>query len=136
MDIPVTALASLTTPSVAPAALPAADVPLTEQQYFQQLLNTSSVPTSQAVTPAGATATTAPATVGDAILDGLRGVSRDFQQRWQKVDATLSDPAKLVSVTDMLRLQSQMLQLSVQYEMVGKAVSRSTQNIEQLIKIQ
>lgn len=137
MDIPITALASTVTPTTVPIAASGA-TSAADQEHFRRLLEI--VPSGSepvAATPVAAeTVARPPATVGEAILDGLRGVSQDFQQRWQKVDATFSDPAKLATVTDMLRLQSQMLQLSVQYEMVGKAVSRSTQNIEQLIKIQ
>ena len=39
------------------------------------------------------------------------------------------------SIADMLRLQADLVQISVQYEMVGKAVSRTTQNIDTLVRM-
>jgi type III secretion protein I len=39
------------------------------------------------------------------------------------------------AISDMLRLQTELLQVSVQYELVGKAVSRSTQNIDTLVRM-
>ncbi len=39
------------------------------------------------------------------------------------------------NIGDMLRVQSEMLQVSVQYELVGKAVSRTTQNIDTLVRM-
>jgi type III secretion system YscI/HrpB-like protein len=36
----------------------------------------------------------------------------------------------------MLRVQTMLLQSSVQYELVGKAVSKSTQSLENILKTQ
>lgn len=41
-----------------------------------------------------------------------------------------------LNIQDMLKLQMQLVQTSFQYELVGKAISRSTQNLDQLVRIQ
>ena len=41
-----------------------------------------------------------------------------------------------MGMQDLLKLQLQLVQVSVQYDLVGKAVSRSTQNFDQLVRIQ
>lgn len=76
-----------------------------------------------------------PKSVGEAILDGVRNLSTDFQASWKTVATTL-DGSQPITMTEMLKLQMTLVQMSIQYEMVGKAISRSTQNIDQLVKMQ
>ena len=40
------------------------------------------------------------------------------------------------NVAELLKVQVALMQISVQYELIGKAVSRSTQNLDQLVKVQ
>lgn len=75
-----------------------------------------------------------PRSAGEAILDGVRNLSSDFQATWQSVAHALD--GNRVTMSDMLKLQLALVQMSVQYEMVGKAISKSTQNIDQLVKMQ
>ena len=80
----------------------------------------------------------APATggsLGDAILGSLKSASADFQDKWASVQGVL-DRGNFTSVSELLKLQLGVTQMSVQYEVLGKAVSRSTQNIDQLVKMQ
>lgn len=97
-----------------------------------------------ATTPAAPTSTTLPTlttphpqavTLGDRILQGLGGLSTDFQQSWKEVSSVL-DSGNMMTTGDMLKLQMNLTQIAIQYDMVGKAISKSTQNIEQLVKIQ
>lgn len=74
-------------------------------------------------------------TLGNQILTGLQSASADYAQKWQNVTAGLSDLAHQQSTASMLKVQSEMLQVSVQYELVGKAVARSTQNIDTLVRM-
>lgn len=48
-----------------------------------------------------------------------------------RLDAVAEQP----ELGNLLRLQADMLQLSVQYEVVGKAVTRSTQNLDTLVRM-
>ncbi len=77
-----------------------------------------------------------PSSVGDRILAGMQGVSAEFQTAWKSVSASLEANAPAMSMQDLLKLQLQLVQVSVQYDMVGKAVSKSTQNFDQLVRMQ
>jgi type III secretion protein I len=77
----------------------------------------------------------ASATLGDKILNGMQNLSSEFQQSWKTVGKALESSGSL-STTDLLKLQLGITQVSIQYDLVGKAISRSTQNIDQLVKLQ
>ncbi|WP_298208980.1 type III secretion system inner rod subunit SctI [Acidovorax sp.] len=77
-----------------------------------------------------------PSSVGDRILAGMQGVSGEFQSAWKSVAASLDAGPQAMGMQDLLKLQLQLVQVSVQYDLVGKAVSRSTQNFDQLVRIQ
>jgi type III secretion protein I len=76
----------------------------------------------------------APRTLGDAILQGLQSASNDITNAWRATGEVLNKPD--ITVSDMLRVQTMLLQSSVQYELVGKAVSKSTQSLENILKTQ
>ena len=75
-----------------------------------------------------------PRTLGDAILQGLQSASNDITRAWASTGEVLNKPD--ITVSDMLRVQTMLLQSAVQYELVGKAVSKSTQSIENILKTQ
>ena len=77
----------------------------------------------------------AQATLGGQILSGLKGVATDFSGKWGAITQGLDQMGGKPAISDLLRLQTELLQVSVQYELVGKAVSRSTQNIDTLIRM-
>lgn len=74
-------------------------------------------------------------TMGSAILDGMQKLSHEFQETRRAVHASL-DAGTQMTMADALRLQMSLVELSIQHEMVGKTISRSTQNIDQLVKMQ
>ena len=74
-------------------------------------------------------------TVGERILGGLSSLSADFQHNWKSVAAAM-DGKSMTTTADMLNLQINLTQMAVQYDLFGKAISRSTQNIDQLVKMQ
>ncbi|MDK2123493.1 type III secretion system inner rod subunit SctI [Parachitinimonas caeni] len=137
MLITLTGAAGVT---AAPAAVPATANSADVARFAEAMAPQAGTGAPQVAGPVATTVTeTAPPevkTVGDAILDSLRSVNQDVQSKWGQLQSDLSDPAHMSSITDMLRMQMQLTQMSVQFELVGKAISRSTQNIEQLIKIQ
>ena len=75
-------------------------------------------------------------TPGDSILNGMSSVGTEFRDSWAAMQQALARPAGEMTTADMLRLQMHMVQLSVQVEMVGKVISKATQNIDQLAKLQ
>lgn len=72
-------------------------------------------------------------TPGETILSGLQKVSTEFQESWSSARAALDGR---VDLQDMLKLQMELVQTSVRYELMGKAIFRSTQNLEHLVKTQ
>ena len=75
------------------------------------------------------------ASIGDRILSGMQGLSNDVQQSWATVKNALDNTSNMTTA-DMLKLQMGLTQMSIQYDLVGKAISRSTQNLDQLLKMQ
>lgn len=74
--------------------------------------------------------------MGDRILAGMQSVSGEFQSAWKSVSASLDANAETMGMHNLLKLQMHLVQVSVQYDLVGKAVSRSTQNFDQLVRVQ
>ena len=66
----------------------------------------------------------------------MKGLGAEFRDSWGAMKAAIARPMEQVTMADMLRLQVQMLQVSVQVELVGKAISKATQNVDQLSKLQ
>lgn len=79
--------------------------------------------------------TEGPRSLGETILSGMQNLSQEFQQSWKTVNAVL-DSGSAMTTSDMLKLQMGLTQMSIQYDLVGKAISRSTQNLDQLVKMQ
>ena len=75
-------------------------------------------------------------TPGDSILEGMKSLGSDFRESWSAMKAALDRPLDQMTLADMMRLQLQMVQLSVQVELIGKAVSKASSNIDQLSKLQ
>ena len=73
-------------------------------------------------------------TLGDAILGSMRQMSDDFSMRWSQVHEMMQQD--VTSMRDLLQMQLSLTQASVQYEVVGKAISKSTQNFDQLVRLQ
>lgn len=77
----------------------------------------------------------APQTLGNQILSSLRTTTTEYADKWQGISGRLDAMGSRPNVADMMRLQADLLQVSVNYEMVSKAVSRTTQNIDSLVRM-
>ena len=75
-------------------------------------------------------------TPGDSILNGMSSLGTEFRDAWATMQQALARSSGEMTVAEMLRMQMNMVQLSVQVEMVGKTISKATQNIDQLTKLQ
>lgn len=103
---------------------------------FNALMQTPLPPSASISNPPAPTASEG-AIVGERILQGLQSVSSELQSTWKSVQTGLDSAATTaMSMQELLRLQLQLVQVSVQYDFVGKAVSRSTQNLDQLVRVQ
>lgn len=130
---PLSTSPTASTPDVARFQLALSDVPGTDSS------NMAAVSPDAASVMVGKPAAAldvpgAPRTLGDAILQGLQSASNDITNAWRATGEVLNKPD--VTVSDMLRVQTMLLQSSVQYELVGKAVSKSTQSLENILKTQ
>lgn len=74
-------------------------------------------------------------TLGNHILSSLRATAGEVSEKWQGVASGLDAMGTQPHMADLLRLQTNLVQASVQYELVGKAVSRSTQNVDALVRM-
>ena len=128
------ALATVSTLGTGPDALAAA--------RFSELMRLDAAPTVQVpvevLSNAAIQTPIAPvagASIGDRILSGMQGLSSDVQGSWTAVKNALDNGSNMTTA-DMLKLQMGLTQMSIQYDLVGKAISRSTQNLDQLLKMQ
>lgn len=87
-----------------------------------------------AVEQTTAARTDGPRNLGNAILEGLHSASQDVSQRWKAAAQALEKPE--LGVADLMRLQLNVVQGSLQWELVSKAIGKSAQNLEQIIKAQ
>jgi type III secretion protein I len=120
-------------PMVRSAAAPDAATRFAERMAAPDVPPAALSPVAQSI---AGTYATRPATLGDQVLGGLQKVQGDFQGHLQAVGRLLEPGAPALGVPDLLRLQLGMAQLAVQVEVVGKAIGRSTQNIDQLVRMQ
>jgi type III secretion system YscI/HrpB-like protein len=86
---------------------------------------------------------------GDVAVNSLRQKGKDLSESWKDIHSKVSDTssvydkkklgvedAKLPSASDLLAIQARLIRVSFEYELIGKAVNRMTQNIDQLTKLQ
>ncbi|MEO5672265.1 MAG: type III secretion system inner rod subunit SctI [Ramlibacter sp.] len=71
--------------------------------------------------------------LGDKVLTGMQNLSAEFKQSFDWIRGALDGH---LTTNDMLKLQMGITQTSLKYDLVGKAISRSTQNVDQLVKMQ
>jgi len=103
-------------------------------EAFQQRLHDQPVPAS------GHSNTLPPldpanGSLGDKILHGLQNVKSGYDSQVGAVQNSLKggDP---LSVNEMMQLQLDLSKLSLQGELINKTVSKSTQNLDTLLKSQ
>jgi type III secretion protein I len=115
-------------------AAPAARVQEVDATRFAEMVQPVAVlepPSASTLEPVAPTGTP-----GDSIIEGMKSLGVEFRESWSAMKVALNGPMEQMTLADMLRVQMQMLQVAVQVEFIGKAVSKSTQNIDQLTKMQ
>lgn len=96
-------------------------------------------PPGGGVEPAAAVEASAAAgrsTPGDSILQGLSSMASDMGRSWKAAQDALNSTNGQPTMQDMMRMQIELVGMSMNYELVNKCVTRSTQNIDQLVKLQ
>ena len=77
-----------------------------------------------------------PGHLGDAILRSMEEAGRQYVAKTQEIHHVLLDRSQELSTTSLLRLQVQLTDASMFVDLLGKAVSKATQHIDQLTKLQ
>lgn len=74
-------------------------------------------------------------TMGDKILQGLQNMKSGYDEQIGAVQTSVSrsDP---LNIRDMMQLQLDLAKLTLQGELINKTVSKSTQNLDTLLKSQ
>lgn len=136
IDAITTVAASSTGPSELTPAVPSStsDVERFRQVLFAPSEGAQPNP-SLAISPAGSEAVSAPPkNLGEAIISTLQTASTDMSRNWSTAAQMVAQPN--LTMADMLRLQMTVIQSSIQYELLGKAISKSTNNLDQILKTQ
>lgn len=75
-------------------------------------------------------------TLGDSILRSLQSMGGEFSNAWGEIVKTSKPDNSPMSMTEALNVQWQMVTVSAQYEAIGKAIGKSAQDIDQLVRTQ
>ena len=105
---------------------------ITAQERFQQAMQPTQAPNAETIV-IGKTGSAD--TLGDKILQGVQQVKTGYDNQVNAVQETLQSPDP-ISVNDMLTLQMDLAKLTLQGELLSKTVSKSTQNLDTLLKSQ
>lgn len=116
-----------------PRAAPAAD----DVARFNDLLNTpaAGVHAEAAVAAAAAPQGVGKPMLGDQILGSLNNLSGELQLSWRNIAQAIGGNEPM-TMQQMIEIQMQLSGVSLTYDLVSKGVSRSTQNLDQLVKMQ
>lgn len=89
---------------------------------------------AQAVAGSGAAGTTG--SIGERILSGMASVSGEMQTAWNTVGEVVRRGESGMDLQGMLGVQMALVQVGIQYDLMGKVVTRSGQSIDQLVRLQ
>jgi type III secretion system YscI/HrpB-like protein len=74
--------------------------------------------------------------LGDSILRSMDAVGKAYSDKASDVHRFLSVPGGEFSTLDLIKLQFQMIDTSLQVDLISKTVSKANQHIDQLTKLQ
>jgi len=122
-----------------PPVVPAASLPATlpvpsadDALKFEAALVPPREVVPEAIQPQVQPAIVTPDTLGERILTSVEKMRVDYQAGMGRVDATMQN--QQARMPDMMRLMVDVMQMSLQQEMLSKTVGRTTQNIDTLLK--
>ncbi|WP_129781708.1 type III secretion system inner rod subunit SctI [Peristeroidobacter soli] len=90
----------------------------------------------EAATAPNAKQAVAPVSIGDAILQGLDHLRHRMKDGWSSAVAHLDPQQGPVSATGLLQFQTGVLQMSFESQLVGTIAGKTSQSIDQLVKMQ
>lgn len=123
------------TPPVAIRALPPDDLVV---DRFNEVMKAPATGAELAIQNGAVIPDGKPGSLGEAILRGLTGMSKDLSRTWSAVQGTATGQlrAQELSPAILLEAQGKVLEFTVLYEIVGKGISKSAQSLDQLVKMQ
>lgn len=77
-----------------------------------------------------------PLNIGESILSTLQNASEGMRQAHVKIQSLLEAQGEPMTVRQGLALQFQLSVTTLQYDLIGKVVSKSIQNVDQMVKMQ
>lgn len=86
--------------------------------------------------PPESAATVAPPSLGQSILDGINSVRSQFDASATRIASMLDARSTDLTVRDMMAVQMQISTFTVQQDLMGKIVGKTTQNVDQMLKAQ
>ncbi|MES2772088.1 MAG: EscI/YscI/HrpB family type III secretion system inner rod protein [Pseudomonadota bacterium] len=75
-------------------------------------------------------------TLGDTILRSLQGAGAEISTAWKDASNVTGANDGDLSMTQALQVQWKMVTVSAQYEAIGKAIGKSAQDVDQLVRTQ
>lgn len=116
------------------------DVPDSDAARFTDVLqapqSVQGAPAPSELAPVSSVSASEPGHLGDAILRSMEEAGRQYVAKTQEIHQVLLDRSQELSTTSLLRLQVQLTDASMFVDLLGKAVSKATQHIDQLTKLQ
>lgn len=74
------------------------------------------------------------ASLGDKFFQILSDTKQEISEKTNQIESSLS--VKDISPVDLIRLQFELAEITIQQELISKGVSKSTQNVDTLLKAQ
>lgn len=111
--------------------------PASDVERFENLMQGPGAEPSKAndILGTGPAAHAAGNTLGDKVLDGMQGLKSGYDSQLEKIQTSLSD-VNPMSTKEMFQLQVDLAKLTLQGELINKTVTKSTQNLDTLLKSQ
>lgn len=140
IDPATVVLSTPVTAAVAPATGPLMPSEAVTQRFNDIMSAAAPTQAASPAVPAGLSVSVMasvaePAGLGNTILAGLQSIPSEYSKKWRNVKSSLDEVSRNPSAGTMLTVQMGLLEMSVLYELVGKGISRSTQNIDTLVRM-
>jgi type III secretion system YscI/HrpB-like protein len=74
--------------------------------------------------------------IGDAILRSMDAAGRSYKAKANEINQLVNNDNAHLSTIDLLRIQYQLIDSSMQVDLISKTVSKAIQHIDQLTKLQ
>ena len=124
-------LAGQTTP---PSSEKLVEIDIRDQSRFEDALNRQENPSANSAQTETGTQH-GDATLGEAILNGLEKMKCSHDTRCERIEQQLTGTEeKAMSVQDCVKLQFEVMQMSMEQELTGKIADKTSQGVQTLFK--